>query len=116
MNPDDPITVYEAWDARQAHLICQVLANADIEARVASDALEIGLGDLPFQHTTCPVLVRRADFERAREVMAEFDARLAARKDSPRDETQPYCYHCGEPVTAGETRCPKCGQELDWTT
>ncbi len=66
MNPEDPVTVYEAWDSRQAHLICQVLANADVEARVASDALEVGLGDIPFQHTTCPVMVRRADFERAR--------------------------------------------------
>ena len=116
MNPDDPVTVYEAWDTRQAHLICQVLAQEDIEARVASDALEIGLGDIPFQHATCPVLVRRADFERARAVMADFDARSAERKDASQGEGQPYCYHCGEPVTAGETRCPKCGQELDWTS
>jgi hypothetical protein len=115
MNPEDPVTVYEAWDPRQAHLICQVLANADIEARVASDALEVGLGDIPFQHTTCPVMVRRADFERAREVMAEFDSRLAGGAAAEGEESQPYCYHCGESVTAGEARCPKCGQELDWT-
>ena len=116
MNPEDPVTVYEAWDSRQAHFLCQVLANADIEARVGSDALEVGLGDIPFLHTTCPVMVRRADFDRARGVLAEFDARSAARSGTTGIETQPFCYHCGEPVAAGQPRCPKCGQELDWTT
>ncbi len=115
MNPEDPLTVYEAWDPRQAHLICQVLANADIEARVASDALEMGLGDIPFQHTTCPVMVRRVDFERARAVLAEFETRLAGGAGETPEESQPYCYHCGESVAVGDPRCPKCGQELDWT-
>lgn len=120
MDHDSPVTVYEAWDARQAHLVCQILADEAIEARVASDALEIGLGDIPFQHATCPVMVRRADLERARAILADFDARLAERvaggPDTRQDQDQPYCYHCGEPVTAGEPRCPNCGQELDWTS
>ena len=85
MSPDEPVTVYKAWNPRQAHLVCQVLANADIEARVASDALEMALGDVPFQQATSPVLVHAADAERARAVLAEFDAHLADRSSEPRD-------------------------------
>ena len=85
MHPDEPVTVYKAWTPRQAHLICQVLANADIEARVASNALEMALGDVPFQQATSPVLVHAADAERARCVLAEFNPRLADRSGEPRD-------------------------------
>ena len=115
MSPDEPVTVYKAWNPRQAHLVCQVLANADIEARVASDALEMALGDVPFQQATSPVLVHAADAERARAVLAEFDAHLADRSAEPRDGGTPFCYHCGEAVAAGQSPCPHCGGELDLT-
>ena len=97
MSPDEPVTVYKAWNPRQAHLVCQVLANADIEARVASDALEMALGDVPFQQATSPVLVHAADAERARAVLAEFDARLADRSGEPRDGAAPSAITAEKP-------------------
>ncbi len=77
VNAEEPVTIYEAWNSLQAHLVCQVLAQADIEARVESDAVEMALGEVPFQRATSSVLVRAPDAERARAVMADFDARLA---------------------------------------
>lgn len=28
----------------------------------------------------------------------------------------PFCYHCGQAVSRGQSPCPACGQPLDWAT
>ena len=68
MDPEAPVTVYEAWDARQAHLLCQVLANADIEARVDSKPTRI------LDHV---IHSEGQDFTRVGEIKIEIPARNA---------------------------------------
>ncbi|MER3415762.1 MAG: hypothetical protein C4297_06060 [Gemmataceae bacterium] len=53
--------------AQEAHLLCQLLADAGIEARVVGDYLDAGFGSL---HTIpAEVWVYEDDLERAREVL-----------------------------------------------
>lgn len=115
MGADEPVTVYEAWNSQQAHFLRQMLADAGVAARVASDADEMVRGWLPYQVTTCPVLVHRADFERARAIVDGYDRRLRGQSGMERESAEPYCYHCGDPVEENRSPCPHCGHTLDWS-
>ena len=61
MDPDEPVKVYDAWNSFQAHFLCNLLADAGLSARVASDAVETVRGRVPFQKVTCPVWVAAGD-------------------------------------------------------
>ena len=115
MCENEPIPVYEAWNSRQAHFVCQMLANAGIEARVASEAIEAVSGRIPYQVATCPVWVHKADFQRASEVLQEYETWLHERRHEAPDTPEPFCYHCGETVEMTQSPCPNCGNSLDWS-
>lgn len=115
MDAEEPVTVYEAWNSQQAHFLSQMLAEAGIVGRVASDADEMVRGWVPYQVTTCPVLVHRKDIERARALIDDYDNRLKGSPAEQREFSDPYCYHCGESVEAQQSPCPSCGHELDWS-
>lgn len=115
MDVDEPVQVYEAWNLAQAQFLCNMLEEAGIAARVASSAVEMLSGKVPFQKVTCPVWVAAGDRQRARAMIAEYERRLAGHgpKDAAADE--PFCYHCGQPVQPAASPCPSCGLELDWS-
>ena len=110
-----PVKVYEAWNSLQAHFVCNLLSDAGISARVASDAVQNIVGRVPFQKATCPVLVAAADADRARSVVAEYERTLADHSRGEGKTVGSYCYHCGQDVERGQTQCPSCGLELDWS-
>ena len=115
MDPKEPVKVYDAWNSQQAQFLCQLLADAGISARVASDAVETLSGKVPFQKATCPIWVAASDAERARSILVDDDKRL---QDHDAPQTQPkktYCYHCGDAVQSGQSPCPHCGCDLNWT-
>lgn len=112
---EEPVVVYEAWNSMQAQFLCQLLGGEGIEARVASSADEMVRGVLPYQVSTCPVLVHRNDLERAQAIVAKYDHRLKDRAEGHPDTTEPFCYHCGEQVKENQSPCPACGHELDWS-
>jgi hypothetical protein len=31
------------------------------------------------------------------------------------ETAEPFCYHCGGAVEAGQAACPNCGMALDWS-
>ena len=109
-NHDPPVTVYEATNSNQAHILCALLGDAGIEARVASDALEWVTGAVPFQLVDCPVLVRASDAERARPIVDDFQSRLEKHQHSD----ALFCYKCGEELSAAVSPCPHCGAALEW--
>jgi hypothetical protein len=111
----EPVQVFKARNSVQAQFVCNLLAEADIAARVESTALEAVRGEVPDQKVSCPVLVAAADAERARALVAEYESRLKGVSAAVDESTEPYCYHCGGPVAAGQSPCPACGFALDWS-
>lgn len=69
-----PVRVFDAQNSIEATLIVQLLADAGIRARVASDALESVSGEVPFQLVSVPVWVLRSDFDRAEAAIREVRA------------------------------------------
>ena len=115
MTSDEPVQVFSAWNSVQAHFVRNLLADEGIPARVASDAIQAISGEVPFQKASCPVWVDAADEERARALVAEYESRLAKRSPEEPKSAEPFCYHCGQSVTVGQSPCPSCGIELDWS-
>lgn len=115
MDPQEPVKVYDAWNLQQAHMLCQVLLDAGIRARVASDVIETLSGKVPFQLATCPVWVAAVDVPKAMTIVEHFDQRLGQQGSAETVRDEPYCYHCGETIAAKQTSCPKCGGELEWS-
>ena len=75
------VQVYSASDPADAHLVHDMLDRAGIRAVIQGENLFGGRGGLPISPGTAPsVWVNEADFERAR---ALIDEREARRKTSP---------------------------------
>ena len=115
MDPDGPVKVYDAWNSFQAHFVHNMLRDAEISARVASDAVENIVGQVPFQKATCPVWVDAADVDRARAIVAEYERSLPGHTQGEVEIVETYCYHCGQGVERGQSPCPSCGLDLDWS-
>jgi hypothetical protein len=110
----EPVKVYDAWNSVQAYFLRNLLVDQGIEARVASDAIESLCGPTPFQEMTLPVWVPADDKERARAIVADYEARVR-QPNRPHEAAEPFCYHCGQEVSAGQSPCPSCGLKLDWS-
>ena len=120
---DDPVEVFAAADAAEAHFVSSLLKDAGIEPAVVGEPLGSILGDVPFFVAGPRIWVRSVDLDRARGLIADYQARVRARQTSaqqgatghaPPDPSSAFCYHCGEPVGTGANNCPACGQALDW--
>lgn len=109
-----PVTLYRAWNPREAHLLVQLLADEGIEARVASDAVEALVSKVPYQAASSPVLVHAGDFARAMLVVERFEETLCGDREPQITDQDRFCYHCGEPAGDNPTACSACGQSLDW--
>ena len=122
---EDPVSVYSARDTQEAHFVRNLLADAGIEAKVVGDTLQTLVGEVPFQINTPQVWVHRNDLEQARPIVEEYEQHLIERVEGQSEPgasraddeppTEPFCYHCGQPVQAGQSPCPACGQALDWS-
>jgi hypothetical protein len=122
---EDHIEVYEGLDSEDAHFLRNLLADAGIEAIVVGDAAEGAVGERSPFSSPPQVWVPPTDVDRARPIVAEYQRHLIERTESSvaeseaaaeQAESEPFCYHCGNPVNAGQTPCPVCGQPLEWPT
>jgi hypothetical protein len=98
--------LYSAGTLQEAYLVLHRLEHAGIEARVLNQYAQGGLGDLPFTHAYPEVwLLEPADAERARAVVAEYEA--AGRTSVPH-----RCRFCNEESPASFELCWRCGAAL----
>ena len=117
MTSQGPVEVYAAGDMAEAQFVRDLLADAEIEARIVGEALGAAVGELPPLVATPRVWVRAEDAERARPLVEQYQRRLierAGREATGSRAEEPFCYHCGQVVAPGQSPCPACGRELDW--
>jgi hypothetical protein len=96
---DDLITIYEAANPTEAHLVMNLLVDEGIKAYVQEDE--------PFPLVNFPshVVVRREDEAQARAIIERYDAEQVARADRPDWK----CPACGALVIGAFDDCDACG-------
>jgi hypothetical protein len=123
----DPFAAYNAGSNVEAHLVCGLLRDADIPAEVIEDVSQVGvwLGGTVAEIHKPQVWIERADLERARPVLTEYERRNAARRAAERDEgaaappVAVVCEECGRrsefPAAQKGTvqSCPHCRAYVD---
>src|SRR5438132_670434 len=85
----DPIAAYNAANNVEAHLLCNLLVEAGVEAFVTEDVSQVGTwigGLIPEIHKP-QVWVDRVDLERAKPVLDDYERRSAERRNRGAEES-----------------------------
>jgi hypothetical protein len=84
----DPFAAYNAGSNLEAHLVCGLLLDSGVEAVVIEDVSQVGvwLGGTIAEIDKPQVWIERADTERARAVLSEYERRAAERRATERGE------------------------------
>jgi hypothetical protein len=97
--------LYDALNRIDAFLLRDRLLHANIEAHVFNHHMEGVSGDVPFGVAGPQVWVDDEDHDRARDVLAAFEAER-------RRTGSVACRHCGEENPATFELCWKCGAAI----
>lgn len=119
----NPIAVYTASSNVEAHAICEMLREANIEAAVDEDESRAGaslFGNLPGIPKP-QVWVEEADVERVRPLLIEFERRQSSEGDAAVEgpPINVVCEECGKTTTFDASRrghveeCSHCGAYVD---
>jgi hypothetical protein len=96
----DPIAAYNASTNLEAHLIAAMLREAGLEASVVEDLSTAGIwmGGVVGEIHKPQVWIERADVERAKPVLDEFESHARERKRAAADapDIEVLCEECGE--------------------
>jgi len=117
----DPVVVYRAEDNLEAQLVCSLLNDAGVEARVT------GVFGLAFEGSYYPeVWIERSDVDRAKPVLDDYERQKAQRQEADEKTVageaatvEVCCEECGETsVFPAEQKgtvqdCPHCGAYVD---
>jgi Putative prokaryotic signal transducing protein len=125
----DPFAAYNAVNSIEAHFVCSLIQDAGIAAYVVEDVSNVGLsawtGPLPEIHKP-QVWVERADAERVKPILDEYEQRSRERRASqePGEDVadgtiEVHCDNCEQTITFPATLrgnielCPHCGSYVD---
>ncbi len=121
----DPVAVYHAANNDEVYLVQNALADGGIEAFVAEDNSQAGtlaLGLIPELHKP-QVWIERADIDRAKPILDEFERRKAELQTVDGEVTGPdieaACEECGGQASfpasqkGSVQQCPHCGAYVD---
>jgi hypothetical protein len=104
----DPFAAYNADSNFEAHLVCGLLHDAGIEAAVIEDvSVGVGRGGLARDLHNSTVWIERADIERVRPVLTDYEKRAAARRAADQGTSGVI----GPPV---EVVCEECGKRSEF--
>ena len=109
-DPNDPVELYRARGADEAHALLAHL-EAAVAARIDGEFLGGIVGEVPFGWVTAPrLMVPQGRLEVAEAVLADFLAGAASRASSPDGEADgdEKCLACGADM-GDEPVCPGCG-------
>ena len=110
---NEPVELYRARGADEAHIVRALLEQAGVPARVDGELLGGIVGEVPFGWVTAPrIMVPRGRLEVAEAVLADFlGGRAGAPSPPPAAEVSDAdlrCLSCGADMGEAET-CPSCG-------
>ena len=123
----DPVAIYDAASNLQAHLVCDGLIAAGVEAFVVEDVSQVGAwvgGLVPGLHKP-QVWVDRADVPRAEPLLVTFEERAARLRDQPAQGAaaeppiEAVCEECDGRTSfpaaqrGSVQQCPHCGAFVD---
>ena len=108
----EPREVYSAADTQEAHLIKAMLEEAGVEARVVGDHLQNAIGVLPAVTIASRVWVNTEDFDQARKIIADHQARRQS-SSSATPASEWKCGKCGEPNEPSFEICWNCQAARD---
>jgi hypothetical protein len=126
MSLKNPVAVYTAASNLEAHLICNVLNDAGLEAYCLEDGNMAGfsmLGAMPEIHRP-QVWVEQEDVERAQPVLLDYEMRQAERRAAEAATSLPIrivCEECGQQnlfdyeLHGSVQTCVHCGAYVDVT-
>lgn len=102
-DPEELVSIYQAANVTEAHLVKNLVEQAGIEACVSEE-------NEPFAglSITAPdVLVHRRDFKQAESIIEQYEERQVARMEGP----QWKCTSCGNMNYATYETCDSCGAD-----
>lgn len=124
----EPIAAYNAANNFEAHVICNILNDAGIDAYVTDDVSQVGVwvfGLLPEIHKP-QIWIDRSNIERAKPILEDYERRLIERQEADRQKVvageatvEAKCEECGRlsifPAAQEGTvqECSHCGAYLD---
>jgi hypothetical protein len=120
----DPVAAYNAATNTEAQVLRDTLVGAGIEAYVTEDLSVVGTwlgGFIPEIHKP-QVWIDRADVDRVRPLLQEYERRQAERRSAPLSDDERIettCEQCGRPARFAATQrdsvqeCPHCGAYID---
>ena len=124
----DPVAVYNAANNLQAHFVRDALLDSGVDAFVTEDVSQVGtwIGGLVPELHKPQIWVERADIERAKPVLDEFERRAAELRERDAQEglliestIEVFCEECGQRSTFPSTQrgsvqqCQHCRAYVD---
>jgi hypothetical protein len=119
----DPFAAYNAANNLEAHMVCNLLNDAGVEAVVIEDVSQVGvwLGGLISEIHKPQVWIEREDIDRAKPVLDEYERRSADRRKEEADAppVEVVCGECGQGSTfpaaqkGSVQNCPHCHAYVD---
>lgn len=123
MTFNQPVTAYQAASNLEAHFVCNLLNDADIDAIVIEgvSAADLGIGAMVPGITNSQVWIERTDTDRARPVLDEYERRRRVRltTESTEELVEAACEECGKrssfpaALTGTVQFCPHCNAYVD---
>jgi hypothetical protein len=118
----DPFAAYNAASNVEASIVCGLLQDAGIEAMVIEDVSQAGIwvGGFAGEIHKPQVWIERADIDRAKPVLDEYERRAAERrKPGTGEPIEVTCEECGKKSTFPASQkgtvqtCPHCNAYVD---
>jgi hypothetical protein len=100
-DPQDLVSIYQATNVTEAHMVKNLLIDEGIDAQVSEE--NEPLAGLPIAQ--CDVLVRVSDQQQAETIVGEYEQSLIERAERP-DWT---CPSCKAIVIGAFDECDNCG-------
>jgi hypothetical protein len=100
-DPEDLVSIYQAANVTEAHLVKNLVLDAGIRAVVSEENEPLAGLSIAAPH----VLVHQRDFIRAEQIIEQYEERQVARVEGP----QWKCPACGAMNYAGYDSCDTCG-------
>jgi hypothetical protein len=96
-----------AANLMEAHILLDLLAHANIEARLFNEHAQGGVGDIPFTHAYPEVwIAREEDLPRAQGVIRAYEK-------APVETGVVFCRSCAEENPGNFQLCWRCGSALE---